>query len=47
MTLADTFIDHASPEAMYAAAGLTAADISRTAISALGVTVADFGKARA
>jgi 1-deoxy-D-xylulose-5-phosphate synthase len=47
MTLADTFIDHASPEAMYAAAGLTAADIARTAISALGVTVADFGKARA
>jgi 1-deoxy-D-xylulose-5-phosphate synthase len=47
MTLADTFIDHAGPEAMYAAAGLTAADIARTAISALGVTVADFGKARA
>jgi 1-deoxy-D-xylulose-5-phosphate synthase len=47
MTLADQFIDHASPEAMYAAAGLTAADIARTAISALGVTLADFGKARA
>jgi 1-deoxy-D-xylulose-5-phosphate synthase len=47
MTLADRFIDHASPEAMYTAAGLTAADIARTAISALGVTVADFGKARA
>jgi 1-deoxy-D-xylulose-5-phosphate synthase len=30
MTLPDRFIDHASPEAMYAAAGLTADDIAAT-----------------
>jgi 1-deoxy-D-xylulose-5-phosphate synthase len=35
MTLPDKFIDQASPAAMYAEAGLTAADISRTAKSAL------------
>ena len=47
MTLPDRFIDHASPADMYADAGLTAADIARTATQALGVSVADFGKARA
>jgi 1-deoxy-D-xylulose-5-phosphate synthase len=45
MTLADRFIDHASPEAMYADAGLTARDIAATALSALGV--ASIGRVRA
>jgi 1-deoxy-D-xylulose-5-phosphate synthase len=45
MTLADRFIDHASPEAMYADAGLTAGDIAATALSALGV--ASLGRIRA
>ncbi|WP_375260269.1 transketolase C-terminal domain-containing protein, partial [Citreimonas sp.] len=36
MTLPDRFIDQASPEAMYAAAGLTAQDIAARALSALG-----------
>ena len=35
MTLPDRFIDHASPAAMYAEAGLTAADIARTAKAAM------------
>jgi 1-deoxy-D-xylulose-5-phosphate synthase len=35
MTLPDRFIDQASPAAMYAEAGLTAADIARTAKSAM------------
>jgi 1-deoxy-D-xylulose-5-phosphate synthase len=35
MTLPDKFIDQASPAAMYAEAGLTAADIARTAKSAM------------
>ena len=37
MTLPDRFIDQASPDQMYADAGLTAADIARTALEALGV----------
>jgi 1-deoxy-D-xylulose-5-phosphate synthase len=45
MTLADRFIDHASPEAMYADAGLTVGDITATALQALGITVPTFGKA--
>jgi 1-deoxy-D-xylulose-5-phosphate synthase len=47
MTLPDRFIDQASPEAMYRAAGLTAADIAATALSALGVAAPAFGRARA
>jgi 1-deoxy-D-xylulose-5-phosphate synthase len=35
MTLPDRFIDQASPAAMYAEAGLTAADIARTAQTAI------------
>jgi 1-deoxy-D-xylulose-5-phosphate synthase len=45
MTLADRFIDHASPEAMYADAGLTAGDIAAVALRALGV--ASIGRIRA
>jgi 1-deoxy-D-xylulose-5-phosphate synthase len=45
MTLADRFIDHASPEAMYADAGLTAGHIAATALAALGISVPTFGKA--
>jgi 1-deoxy-D-xylulose-5-phosphate synthase len=45
MTLADRFIDHGSPEAMYADAGLTVGDITATALQALGITVPTFGKA--
>lgn len=37
MTLPDRFIDHASPAAMYAEAGLTAVDIAATAMEAAGV----------
>ncbi len=37
MTLPDRFIEQASPAAMYRDAGMTAADISATALSALGV----------
>jgi 1-deoxy-D-xylulose-5-phosphate synthase len=47
MTLADKFIDQDSPAAMYAAAGLTAKDIERTAIEALGIVMANFGAVRA
>jgi len=39
MCLPDTFIDHASPEAMYASAGLQAADIEAKVLSVLGVGV--------
>ena len=39
MCLPDTFIDHASPEAMYANAGLQAADIEAKVLSVLGVGV--------
>jgi 1-deoxy-D-xylulose-5-phosphate synthase len=45
MTLADRFIDHASPEAMYVDAGLTAGDIAAVALNALGV--ASLGRIRA
>ncbi len=37
MVLPDTFIDHASPADMYAAAGLQAADIEAKVLSVLGV----------
>ena len=37
MTLADTFIEQASPEVMYAQAGLSARDIAATALQALGL----------
>ncbi len=37
MTLPDRFIDQAAPDAMYADAGLTAADIAATALQAAGV----------
>lgn len=47
MTLPDCFIDQASPADMYAAAGLTAADIARTATDALGLISPKFGQARA
>lgn len=36
MTLPDRFIDHDKPEAQYAAAGLTAADIARHVLAVLG-----------
>ena len=36
MTLPDRFIDQASPAAMYADAGLTATDITATALQAIG-----------
>jgi 1-deoxy-D-xylulose-5-phosphate synthase len=39
MVLPDTFIDHASPEAMYRTAGLDAARIEAKALEALGVAV--------
>jgi hypothetical protein len=47
MTLPDRFIDHASPAAMYADAGLTAEDIAATALRALGIETPAFGAARA
>ena len=37
MTLPDRFIDHATPDAMYADAGLSAVDIAATAMQAMGV----------
>jgi 1-deoxy-D-xylulose-5-phosphate synthase len=37
MTLPDRFIDQASPDAMYADAGLTATDIAATALQASGI----------
>ena len=39
MVLPDTFIDQASPDEMYQAAGLTAADIEAKVLSALGVAM--------
>jgi 1-deoxy-D-xylulose-5-phosphate synthase len=39
MTLPDRFIDHASPDAMYADAGLTATDIAATAMQAAGASL--------
>ncbi|MFN3144321.1 MAG: 1-deoxy-D-xylulose-5-phosphate synthase [Paracoccaceae bacterium] len=47
MTLPDAFIDHDSPAKMYAAAGLTARDIARTALGAMGVVDGGFGALRA
>ncbi len=41
MVLPDTFIDHASPEAMYACAGLCAADIEAKVLDVLGVAKLD------
>ncbi|MGY6412446.1 MAG: 1-deoxy-D-xylulose-5-phosphate synthase [Alkalilacustris sp.] len=41
MTLPDRFIDQASPAAMYAQAGLTAADIAATALQAMGIPTLD------
>lgn len=45
MTLPDTFLDHDSPAAMYAAAGLTAADIEAKVLNVLGI--GQIGAARA
>lgn len=45
MVLPDTFIDHASPEAMYRAAGMGASDIEARVFDALGV--AQIGEKRA
>lgn len=39
MTLPDRFIDQAAPDAMYADAGLTAADIAATALQAAGIKI--------
>ena len=47
MTLPDSFIDHASPAEMYAAAGLTARHIAMKATEALGVVSLPVGQARA
>jgi 1-deoxy-D-xylulose-5-phosphate synthase len=47
MTLPDSFIDHASPAQMYAAAGLTARHIAMKATEALGVVSLPVGQARA
>jgi 1-deoxy-D-xylulose-5-phosphate synthase len=44
MTLADRFIDHGSPDDMYAAAGLTSSKIAAVALQALGVVVPQFGR---
>ncbi|MEM7544486.1 MAG: 1-deoxy-D-xylulose-5-phosphate synthase [Pseudomonadota bacterium] len=43
MTLPDRFIDQAGPDAMYEDAGLTADDIARTVVEALGVVWGRFG----
>ncbi|GAA0312363.1 1-deoxy-D-xylulose-5-phosphate synthase [Rhodovulum strictum] len=45
MTLPDAFIEQASPEAMYAEAGLTARDIANTGLEVLGIAAARFGNA--
>ena len=45
MTLPDTFIDHASPEAMYRTAGLSVADIEAKVLKTLGI--ADMASRRA
>ncbi|TCO73591.1 1-deoxy-D-xylulose-5-phosphate synthase [Rhodovulum euryhalinum] len=47
MTLPDKFIEQASPDAMYAEAGLTARDIANTGLEALGIAAARFGAATA
>ena len=38
MVLPDTFIDHASPEDMYAAAAMNAADIEAKVLNVLGIS---------
>lgn len=45
MVLPDTFIDHANPEDMYAAAGMNSADIEAKVLNILGI--AQIGEARA
>jgi 1-deoxy-D-xylulose-5-phosphate synthase len=45
MVLPDTFIDQASPDDMYAMAGLNAGDIERKVLEVLGV--ADIASRRA
>ncbi len=47
LTLPDRFIDQASPAQMYRDAGLTADDIARTALAALGVETLSRGASRA
>ncbi|MBN2761409.1 MAG: 1-deoxy-D-xylulose-5-phosphate synthase, partial [Rhodobacteraceae bacterium] len=47
MTLADRFIEQASPEVMYAQAGLSARDIAGTALQALGLEAFPAGKTQA
>ena len=47
MTLPDRFIDQASPAQMYADAGLTAGEIAKTALEAMGVVSLPVGLARA
>ncbi len=47
LTLPDRFIDQASPAEMYAAAGLTSADIVRASVEALGAVSLPLGLARA
>ena len=37
MVLPDTFIDHASPAAMYAVAGMTAEQIAAKVLEVLGI----------
>jgi 1-deoxy-D-xylulose-5-phosphate synthase len=39
MVLPDTFIDHASPEAMYRSAGMDAPQIEAKVLEVLGVSV--------
>ncbi len=47
MTLPDRFIEQASPVAMYRDAGLTAADITATALRTLGISAPEFGRRKA
>ena len=47
MTLPDKFIDQASPEQMYADAGLTKDDIAAKVLKTLGISVGEFGQASA
>ncbi|MDJ1008533.1 MAG: 1-deoxy-D-xylulose-5-phosphate synthase [Paracoccaceae bacterium] len=47
MVLPDTFIDQASPRAMYDVAGLNAADIETRVLEALGVSVMEAGQGHA
>ncbi len=45
MVLPDTFVDHASPAAMYAQAGLSAEDIEAKVLQVLGITQLDSRRA--